>query len=111
MSEIIFEYTPRSIYASQGAGPSAQEGYDMWIKNGNELLFLGFCLLHELEKNMKIYQDQGDSIYIRRQNLGEEVRKTVKEQIDDLYAYLEEDEEDDIDYFLDYHNREILREP
>ncbi len=68
MSDIIFEYTPRSIYAVQGSGPSVEEGYDIWIKEGSELLFLGFCYLNELEKHMKIYQDQGDNIYIRRQN-------------------------------------------
>jgi hypothetical protein len=68
MSDIVFEYTPCSIYAAQGAGPSAQEGYDIWIKDGDELLFIGFCYLDELEKNMKIYQDQGDSVYIRRQD-------------------------------------------
>jgi hypothetical protein len=70
MSDIVFEYTPRSIYAAQGSGPSVEEGYDIWIKDGNELLFLGFCYLRELEKNMKIYQDQGDRVYIRRQDSG-----------------------------------------
>jgi hypothetical protein len=105
MSDIIFEYTPRSIYASQGAGPTVEEGYDIWIKNGDELLFIGFCYIHELEENMKIYQDQGDSVYIRRQKLGEEVRKTVKEQIDDLFAYLEEDRESvDLAYWQGYNN-------
>jgi len=68
MSNVIFEYTPHSIYAAQGGGPSAEEGYDIWIKEDNEMLFLGFCYLNELEKHMKIYQDQGDNIYIRRQN-------------------------------------------
>jgi hypothetical protein len=71
MSDIIFEYTPCSIYASQGAGPSTQEGYDIWIKDGKEMLFLGFCDLYELEKNMKIYQDQNDRVFIRRKNSGE----------------------------------------
>jgi hypothetical protein len=65
MSDIIFEYTPRSIYAAQGSGPSVEEGYDIWIKEGDELIFLGFCYLHELEKNMKFYQDQEDRIFIK----------------------------------------------
>jgi hypothetical protein len=68
MSDIIFEYTPCSIYAAQGSGPSAEEGYDIWIKEDDELIFLGFCYLDELEKNMKIYQDQKDRVYIRRQS-------------------------------------------
>jgi hypothetical protein len=66
MSDIIFEYTPCSIYAAQGGGPSAEEGYDIWIKQDNELIFLGFCYLYELEKNMKVYQDQGDRVFITR---------------------------------------------
>jgi hypothetical protein len=66
MSDIIFEYTPCSIYAAQGSGPSAEEGYDIWIKQDNELIFLGFCYLYELEKNMKVYQDQGDRVFITR---------------------------------------------
>ena len=37
--------------------------------------------------------------------------KTVKQEIDELYSYLEEDEKDDIDFFLDYHNKEVLKEP
>jgi hypothetical protein len=37
--------------------------------------------------------------------------KTVKEEIDDLYSYLEDDESEDIDFFLDYHNTEVLKEP
>jgi hypothetical protein len=68
MSDIIFEYTPRSIYSVQGSGPSTEEGYDIWYKMDNEQIFLGFCRLYELEKNMKFYQDQGDRVYITRQS-------------------------------------------
>jgi hypothetical protein len=66
MSDIVFEYTPRSIYAAQGSGPSAEEGYDIWYKVENEWIFLAFCKLYELEKNMKFYQDQGDKVFITR---------------------------------------------
>jgi hypothetical protein len=66
MSDIIFKYTPRSIYSAQGSGPSVEEGYDIWFKEEGEMLFLGFCRLHELEKCMKFYQDQGDKVYITR---------------------------------------------
>ena len=66
MSDIIFEYTPRSIYAAQGSGPSGNEGYDIWLKvEDGHMDFLGFCHIHELEKNMKFYQDKGDRVYIR----------------------------------------------
>jgi len=66
MSDIIFEYTPRSIYSNQGGSPSIEEGYDIWLKEEEEMLFLGFCLLYDLEKCMKFYQDQGDNVYIRK---------------------------------------------
>jgi hypothetical protein len=68
MSDIVFEYTPRSIYSVQGSGPSVEEGYDIWFEEEGEMIFLGFCLLYELEEFMKFYQDQGENIYIRRQN-------------------------------------------
>jgi hypothetical protein len=64
MSDIIFEYTPCSTHAAQGSGPSAEEGYDIWYKVENEWIFLAFCKLYELEKNMKFYQDQGDRVFI-----------------------------------------------
>jgi hypothetical protein len=66
MSDIIFEYTPRSIYSVQGSGPSAEEGYDIWYKVHDEWVFLGFCQLYDLENNMKFYQDQGDRVFITR---------------------------------------------
>jgi len=67
MSDIIFEYTPQSIYASQGGSPSTKEGYNIWIKDLDSILyFIGFFEPEDLEKNMKFYQDQGDNVYIRR---------------------------------------------
>ena len=67
MADIVFQYTPRSIYSVQGSGPSAEEGYDIWIRHKDGWMdFLGFCGLNELEGNMKFYQDSGDSVYIRR---------------------------------------------
>ena len=67
MSDIVFEYTPRSTYASQGDFSSSEEGYDIWLRGDDGYMdFLGFCGAHELEKNMKVYQDQGDRVFIRR---------------------------------------------
>jgi hypothetical protein len=68
MSDIVFEYTTCSIYAAQGGEPSAEEGYNIWFKEEEEMLFLAFCSLYELEKCMKFYQDSGDNVYIRRQD-------------------------------------------
>jgi hypothetical protein len=67
MSDIIFEYTPCSIFSNQGGVPSSQEGYDIWIKDLDSIMyFIGFCEAEDLEKNMKFYQDQGDNVYIRK---------------------------------------------
>jgi hypothetical protein len=67
MSDIIFEYTPCSIFSSQGGSPSSREGYDIWIKDLDSIMyFIGFCDAEDLEKNMKFYQDQRDNVYIRK---------------------------------------------
>jgi hypothetical protein len=67
MSDIIFEYTPRNIYSHQGGGPSGLEGYNIWIKDLDSIMyFIGFFEAEDLEKNMKFYQDQGDTVYIRK---------------------------------------------
>jgi hypothetical protein len=71
MSDIVFEYTPSSLYSHQGSGPSTEEGYNIWVRSGNEMSFLGFCYLHELEKYMKIYQDQDSRVFIQSRPFNE----------------------------------------
>jgi hypothetical protein len=67
MSDIIFEYTPRNVHSHQGGSSSGLEGYNIWIKDLDSIMyFIGFCEAEDLEKNMKFYQDQGDNVYIRK---------------------------------------------
>lgn len=73
MNKIVFEYTERSIYASQGGPPTGSEGYNIWIQYPDDemLIFLGFSTKFDLEHNVAYYKSLGDKVlFTRRENRG-----------------------------------------
>lgn len=73
MAKIIFEYTEKSIYASQGGSPTGSEGYNIWIQYPDDevLVFLGFCKEFDLAHNIAYYKNMGDQVFlVRRENRG-----------------------------------------
>lgn len=65
MAKIVFEHTLSSTYASQGGTPSGKEGYNVWLKNDQEYIFLGWFLPEELEYWTYFYQQEGDECYLK----------------------------------------------
>ena len=63
---ILFEYTQMSKYSAQGSPPSGLEGYDMWIVDGQEQHWLGFCTLDKKDDWVYYYQQHGDKVYIKQ---------------------------------------------
>lgn len=59
--DIIFEWTERSTHAIQGAAPSGQAGYNIWIRySDNEVVdFLGFITQDRLYEEMEHYKSLG----------------------------------------------------
>lgn len=74
MSRIVFDYTPVSKYCAQGAGPSMQEGYDIWLHDEENTMYvwLGFASLEEFEESVYHYQQQGDKVFSTRKELNNE---------------------------------------
>lgn len=59
--DIIFEWTERSIYAAQGAAPSGQAGYNVWIQYTDDdyVDFLGFVSENEVYGEIEYYKSIG----------------------------------------------------
>ena len=59
--DIIFEWTERSIYSAQGAGPIGEAGYNVWIQyTDSEFIdFLGFVPQNQLYDEVEYYKSLG----------------------------------------------------
>jgi hypothetical protein len=76
MARIIFSYTPRSIYASQGGEPSCSEGYDIWLDSSLDydktkdtrisLDWLGFSPMEEFNYWVSFYKANNDEVFVAK---------------------------------------------
>lgn len=62
---VLFEYTQMGKNAAQGGSPSGLEGYDIWLVDGHDQYWLGFCTLDKKDDWVYYYQQQGDKVYLK----------------------------------------------
>ena len=70
MAKVIFEYTKKGRYASQGEPPSNAEGYNIWVQYPDETThFLGFDNIDRAASSVQYYEDNGDEVVFAMERL------------------------------------------